>query len=135
MEVDLRPSSKAELIEGTIAKRIAAAGIRVRCDKVALRLLEAVKAGVGQTLPTRQSIAFTITAPIRFPAKTAAAVQEQLREFRTQRLSTTIHGNEIRARAIENVSRGMPPVIGFVHNPEHSADLLLDIVETSLREQ
>ena len=132
--MNLKPSSKAELIEGTIAKRIAAAGIRLRFDKVALRLLEAVKAGVGQTLPAHQSIAFTITAPIRFPAKTAVAVQERLRQLPMQGLSTAVNGNEIRARVVEGTLQGMPRVIGFVHNPEHNADLLLDIVETSLRE-
>jgi hypothetical protein len=132
--MDSKPSSKADFIEGMMVKRIAAAGIQLRFDKVALRLVEAVKAGVGETLPAHQSIAFTLTAPIRLPAKTAAAVQDRLRGLCAQGLSATINGNEIRARIVEGALEGMPKVIGFVHNREHNADLLLNIVETSLRE-
>ena len=135
LEMDLKPSSTAELVGATIAKRIAAAGIRLRFDKVALRFVEAVQAGVDQTVPVDQSIAFTITAPIRFPAKTTVAVQERLRQLRAGELSATINGNEIRARIVESASPGMPRVIGFVHNPEHSAELLMDIVEKSFRER
>lgn len=120
---------------GKMAERVAAAGIRLRFDKVALRLLSDVRAGVGQMLPVDQSIAFTVTAPIKLPAKTSAALQERLRESCTPGWNTTINGNEIRARVVRNVSRDMPRVIGFVHNPEIDGDLLLDIAETILRER
>jgi hypothetical protein len=132
--MDTKPISKAEMIEAKTAERIAATGIRLRFDKVALRLLDGVKAGVGQILPIDQSIAFTVTAPIKLPAKTSAALQECLPQLHAQGLSTAINGNEIRARIVRNTSRHMPRVVGFVHNPDINADLLLTIAETSLRE-
>jgi hypothetical protein len=116
-------------VEKKITQRLAAAGIRLRFDKVALRLLDGVRAALAQSLPEDQSIAFTVTAPIKLPAKTSAALQEWLRRLPTHGLATTINGNEIRARIINNSTSGMPRVIGFVHN----ADLALDIAEASLR--
>jgi hypothetical protein len=133
--MEMKPISMAQMTEAKIAERIAAAGIRLRFDKVALRLLDGVKEAIGQTLPTDQRIVFTVTAPIKLPAKTSAALQERLRQLRSQELNTTIHGNEIRARIVKNTSRHMPRVIGFVHNPDIDADLLLTIAETSLRER
>ena len=120
---------------GTIERRIADAGIRLRFDRVALRLLESVKSGVGPMLTAEESVAFTVTAPIRLPARTSAALQEQLRELRTQELSTTINGNAICARKIKNTSTDAPRVIGFVHNPGVNADLILDLAEAALRER
>jgi hypothetical protein len=130
-----RLAPKAEITEMMIMQRIAATGIRLRFDKVALRLLDVVKTGLGPMLPVGQSIAFTVTAPIKLPSKTSADLQEQLRQLRTQRLNTTINGNEIRARIVSNISSNMPRVIGFVHNAESDADLLLDIAETGFRER
>jgi hypothetical protein len=103
--METKPISKAEMIEAKIAERIAATGIRLRFDKVALRLLDGVKAGVSQILPIDQSIAFTVTAPIKFPAKTSAALQECLRQLHAQGLSTAINGNKIRARIVKNTPR------------------------------
>jgi hypothetical protein len=120
-------------VEKKMTQRIAAAGIRLRFDKVALRLLDGVKAALAQSLPEDQSVAFTVTAPIKLPAKTSAALQEWLRRLPTQGLATTINGNEIGARIINNSTSGMPRVIGFVHNAECNADLALDIAEASLR--
>ena len=101
--MDIEPSSKAEITERKIAKRIAEAGIRLRFDRVALRFLDGVKAAFDQTLPIDQSLAFTVTAPIKLPAKTSAALQERLRQLPTQGLSTTINGNGIRARMVIRV--------------------------------
>jgi hypothetical protein len=125
----------SEIIEEKISNRIAASGIRLRYDRVAMRLLSEVKAVVAQVVPVDQSIAFTITAPIKRPAKTSATLQERLRQLRTSGLSTTINGNEIRARIVIKTSSNMPRVTGFVHNPESNADLILDIAEASLRER
>lgn len=127
-------ASKTDTIERKISKRIAAAGIRLRFDKVALRLIDGVKAHVGQSLPADQSILFTVTAPVKLAAKTSSALQEWLARLRSEGRSTTINGNEIRARIVLRIPSDMPRVMGFVHNPENNADLLLDIAETSLRD-
>ena len=128
-------ASASGMIEKTITNRIAETGVHLRFDKVALRFLEGVKAGVVQRLPRDQSIVFTVTAPIKLPAKTSATLQEQLLRLSTQRVGTTMNGNEIRARMVQIASSGMPVVTGFVHNPESKADLILDIAEMGLRER
>src|SRR5579875_2859414 len=97
-----KPFLKAGTVEEEITRQMAASGIRLRFDKVALRLLDDVKAAVSQRLPAGQSIAFTVTAPIRLPAKTSVALQEWLRRPGTQGWSTTIHGNKVRARLLNN---------------------------------
>ena len=124
---------KAQTTEREIAKRIAAAGIRLRFNKVALRLVDGLKTGVVQSLLGDQSIVFTVTAPIRNPAKTSAALQELLRDLPAGELRETINGNEVRARRVNAVLIGMPRVIGIVHNPESNADLILDLAESNLR--
>ncbi len=123
------------MTEKEITKRMAAAGIRLRFDRVALRLVDDVKTGISQSFPVDQSVAFTITAPIRLPARTSAALQEWLCRIRVQELGTRINGNEIRARVIRNPSSNQTRIMGFVHNPEYSADLILDIAEAALRER
>ena len=128
--------SGAATIEEEITSRVVAAGIRIRSDKVALRLLACVKAGVAPTLAADQSIAFTVTAPIKLPAKTCAALLEWLLDHLDCRdLRTTINGNEVRARITNNTTSDKPRVVGFVHNAESNADLVLEIAETSLRER
>ena len=128
--------SGAATIEEKITSRMNAAGIRIRSDKVALRLLACVKAGVAPTLAADQSIACTVTAPIKLPAKTCAALREWLLGHLDGRdLRTTINGNEVRARITNNTTSDKPRVVGFVHNPESNADLVLEIAETSLRER
>jgi len=127
-------ATRAAVIEEMIAQRVVAAGIRLRYDKVALRLLVGVKASVAQALPASQSIAFTVTAPIKLPAKTSAALEQWLHRLPTHGLSTTINGNTIRARIINHTAKDIQRVIGFVHNAESNAELALDIAERSVRE-
>jgi len=129
------PVSKAETIEREIAERIAAAGLRLRFDKVALRLVNGLKASVAQIVPEDRSIIFTVTAPIRHPAKTSAALQDLLSDLPAGELRRIIHGNKVRARQVTTDSNGMPKVIGFVHNPESDAGLILDLAERSLSER
>jgi len=119
------PASKAETIEREIAEQIASAGIWLRFDKVALRLIDGLKAGVVQILPEDQSILFTVTAPIKHPAKTSAALQEVLRDLPDGEFRKTINGNEVRAGKVDTVLTGMPRVMGFVHNPEGNSNLIL----------
>lgn len=52
-----------------------AAKPRLRFDKVATRLIERLQATLGETVPDGMTVLLTITAPIRFPSKTAAALE------------------------------------------------------------
>lgn len=128
------PASRADAIEAEITKRIAAAGVRLRFDRVALRLLHEVKTHVGERVPAGQCILFTVTAPIKLPAKTSSALQEWLRPLRSGEMSTTLNGNKVRARIVPGVPSGMLRAMGFVHNPESDAERLLEIAETGLRD-
>src|SRR5881396_2477929 len=53
-----------------------AAKPRLRFDKVATRLIERLQATLGKTVPDGMTVLLTITAPIRLPSKTAAALED-----------------------------------------------------------
>lgn len=125
-------ASNAETTEREIGARIASAGIRLRFDKVALRLIDGLKASAGQILAEDQSILFTVSAPIKNPAKTSAAIQGLLRDLPDGEFCRMIKGNEVRVRKVNAVLAGMPRVMGFVHNPEINSDLILDLAESNL---
>jgi hypothetical protein len=90
--------SSADDTEKEVIRRMAAACVRLRFDRVANRLLNEVKAAVAQTLTVDRTIAFTVTAPIRLPATTTIAVQQWLERLKPELSSTLIHINEIHAR-------------------------------------
>ncbi|HLH94565.1 MAG TPA: hypothetical protein VKW08_05540 [Xanthobacteraceae bacterium] len=48
-------------------------------------------------------------------------------------VSGTIYNNQVRLRRVAAVSAHMPRVLGFVHNPESDADLILALAEARLR--
>jgi hypothetical protein len=110
---------------------------RLRFDKVALRLVRGVRGALEGAVPEGLSVVFAVTAPIREPAKTMAALAETIRV----RLSNgaapgeraeTIHGNRIRVRLVTNRSRHPARIAGFVHNPEPSPGALLDMAQLLL---
>ena len=47
----------------------------------------------------------------------------------------TIHGNRVRVRRLTGVSKAMPRLLGFVHNSDADAGLILDLAEARLRER
>ena len=53
--------------------------LRLRFDKVVLRLIADLRARLGAAVPDRQTVIVTVTAPIRLPAKTAAALHNEIR--------------------------------------------------------
>lgn len=125
--------SRADDAEKDVIRRLAAAGVRLRFDRVAKRLLNDVKAGVSQTLPLDRSLAFTVTAPIWLPAKTIVAMQQWLERLEPDASSTLINGNEIHARMIRNSTPDMPRALGFVYNPASNPEHILDVVEACLQ--
>jgi hypothetical protein len=130
-EMSADPNSGCEIFERRIAAKLASAGYRLRYDKVALRLIIGIRDVIDQELPQGQSVIFAIAAPIRHPAKTIAAVSRLLLDAPAGELRATVHGNEVRARFVGRVSTDMPGVMGFVHNPERDAGLILDLAESS----
>jgi hypothetical protein len=123
-------------VEGEIHERAAAAKIRLRFDKSVQRLLEGVKADLAAAIPDGQAILFTVTAPIRRRAKTAAAIAALVRGgLAGGEMCGTIEDNRVQIRRVAMVPAGMPKVVGFVHNPESDADALLALAEAQLRKR
>jgi hypothetical protein len=123
-----------EIFERKVAAKLAAAECRLRYDKVALRLIAGLKAGIPQELPMHHGIIFAIAAPIKHPSKTISALTEILPTVPAGGLRTTVHGNKVHARRVARTSTDIPRVMGFVHNPDREADLILDLVEATLND-
>ena len=129
------PDSRSETFKQRIVARLAAAGCRLRYDKVALRLTTGVGAGIPQGMAQDRSIIFAIAAPIKHPAKTIAALTHLLRDLPAGELHTTVHGNEVHARRVGRASTDMPGVMGFVHNRECDPGLILGLAEWSFNDR
>ena len=119
-----------ESLERQIAERIAAANQRLRFDKVVIRVVGRLKAGLSGIVPEGEAILFTLTAPIRVPGKTAAEMEKRAREGSP---GGEINGNQVRIRRVTGLPADRPKVLGFVHNPESDAETILDIAEACLR--
>jgi hypothetical protein len=103
---------------------------KLRYDKVALRFVSSLQTALCDDVPTGKTLLVTITAPIRVPAKTAAALQEQLRTQLARgpvqlTFRNVIHGNHVRARLVDRGAKQTSNVLGFVHNPDTDGDVIL----------
>src|SRR5438132_751453 len=79
---------------------------RLRFDRVALRLVGGLQAALHGSVPDGKTVLVTITAPIRLAAKTAAALEDQIRSHLAHRsaqreVKYRIHGNHVRVRFVE----------------------------------
>ena len=105
---------------------------RLRFDKVVTRLMERLQATLGESVPDGMTVLLTVTAPIRLPSKTAAALEDKIRTLLGRRSArrdekATIHGNRVQVRLSRGESERAPRMIGFVHNPESDPLLLLNM--------
>jgi len=105
---------------------------RLRFDRVALRVVRRLQEALSASVPDGRTLILTITAPIRVPSKTAAALEDNIRTYLARQsakgeVEQTIHGNQIRVRLVKGGSRRTTKVIGFVHNPDSDPDVLFDI--------
>jgi hypothetical protein len=110
---------------------------RLRFDKVATRLIERLQATLGEIVPEGMTVLLTITAPIRLPSKTAAALEGKIhtvlgRESPSRDEKITIHGNCVKIRVLRDASERAPKMIGFVHNPDSDPLLLLNMTRELL---
>src|ERR1700694_3660956 len=109
-----------------------AAKPRLRFDKVATRVIERLQATLGETVPDGMTVLLTITAPIRLPSKTAAALEDKIQTLlgrgspgRDEK--DTVHGNRVKIRLLRGESAQAPKMIGFVHNSDSDPFLLLNM--------
>jgi hypothetical protein len=127
------PVIDADMVEREIIARLRAAKLRLRFDKVALRLVGRLKAALASVVPEGQTLVFTISAPIRLPAKTAAALEDMVRPAPPgAERHEIVHDNTVRTRRLKGVSKHMPKVLGFVHNVESDAGAILALAEARL---
>ena len=134
-----RIAAEIAAIERGRAERGGRAKPRLRFDKVVLRLVGGLQAALGEVVPDGQAVMLTVTAPIRLPGKTAAALESKIRNCLARRsakvgIEETIHGNQVRLRIVKGVSAKASKVIGFVHNPETDAEALLDLTQSLLQQ-
>jgi hypothetical protein len=109
-----------------------AAKPRLRFDRVATRLIERLKATLGESVPDGMTVLLTITAPIRLPSKTAAALEDKIqtllgRGSPGRDKKDAIHGNRVRIRLLRDGSERAPKMIGFVHNSDSDPLPLLNM--------
>ncbi len=120
-------------VEQAIIAKVRAAGLRLRFDKVVLRLFTSVKDAAAGLVGEDQTIVFTLTAPIRLPAKTAAAIIDLMRDgLPDHEIRADIFGNVVRLCRVASVARDMPRVIGLVHNPVPDAGQILALARSEL---
>ena len=129
------PVMDADTIEREIVARLEAAKLRLRFDKVALRLVRGLKAALASVIPEGQAVVFAISAPIRLPAKTEMALSNMvLSGPRDPQRHEIVHGNKVQIRWLSDVPKHMPKVLGFVHSVELDAGVILALVEARLLE-
>ena len=72
---------------------------RLRFDRVALGFVRRLQAALSASVPDGRTLILTITAPIRVPSKTAAALEDNIRTYIARQSAQgeakhTIHGNQ-----------------------------------------
>ena len=109
---------------------------RLRFDKVALRLVQDIRGALEQAVPGGLCVVFTVTAPIREPSKTTAAVIEVIRaQLSLGNLLAkheALYGNQIRVQVMKSRLPNAARVAGFVHNPDPPPTVLLEIAQSLL---
>jgi hypothetical protein len=121
------------VIEQEIVKRLAAAKIRLRFDKVARGLVGDVRAALAGFVPDGEAVLFACTAPIRLAGRTAKSLETLARQGFAG--NEELLGNQVHLRHVRGVPAGRPRVLGFVHNPGLDAGMILDIAEARLRDK
>jgi hypothetical protein len=104
---------------------------RLRLDRVALGLVDSLRVALGGVVPDDRTIAVTITAPIRQAAKTAAAIERQIRlRLRRRSLGRSahrIHKNKIQIWVLRGGTALTSKLVGFVHNPDVDPAVLIEL--------
>jgi hypothetical protein len=110
----------------------------LRFDHVVSRVLGDLRRFAGGAMPGGLTVLIAISAPIRSPAKTAKALEQEIEtlllagSLRGER-SATINGNQVQIRFAKHTSNRHPKLIGFVQDPNGDPKPLLDLAEQWLR--
>jgi hypothetical protein len=109
----------------------------LRFDRVARRFVLRLQTALGEAVPERTAVIFTVTAPIRSALRTAEELENRIRTSlahrpRPREFQDAIHGNRVRVRVAASGCRRASKVIGFVHNPEPDAGMLFELTQSLL---
>ncbi|NML23546.1 hypothetical protein HHL16_21890 [Pseudoflavitalea sp. G-6-1-2] len=100
----------------------------LRFDGVVIRLLRDIRAAVQNDVPKGATVVMTITAPIRFPTKTAIESSEKIIAFLQsgkQHQALVIHENNVQLSIVHSTPKQSARFVGLVHNPDIDPKLLL----------
>ena len=117
---------------------VTAAKLGLRFDRVVVRVLDHLQRSIETQAREGVSVALTLTAPLRAPGKTAAALQQEvITLLRTGRpgdgRSLDVHGNYAELRLVRHPPGREARVLGFVHNAGGDAATILALAERWLR--
>lgn len=122
---------KAVLAEIERTEGLSPSKLGLRFDRVVIGLVGRLRTFLEDIVPEGTSVLVAVTAPIRMPAKTTAALREicgkLLAGGAVLHESMTIHGNRALIRIVEHRTRQAPKFLGFVHNPDSDPDRLFDM--------
>lgn len=108
---------------------------RLRFDKVVLRVTDRLRKALGQRTPDGTAVLWTISAPIRLPGQTTAALRARIDDCLAggpAEIEELISGNSVRVRLVGGAPRLTSRVIGFVHSENTEPELLLDVAQSLL---
>jgi hypothetical protein len=110
----------------------------LRFDRVATKLIERLRAALGESVPDGTTVLLTVTAPIRLPSKTATSLENKIQPLLGRRSpdrdeQDTIHGNRVQIRLLRDGSERVPKLIGFVHNSDSDPLLLFNMAREFLK--
>jgi hypothetical protein len=132
-----RVAIEAVLVKPRRARDAGTAPPRLRFDRVVLRLFARLRDSLTVNMSRGDTVVLSVTAPIRLPARTAAALEEHVLELLSARsvrreVSASIHGNATRIRLLRGTPTVPPQVAGFVHNADSDPTVLFDLTEALL---
>lgn len=133
-----------EFIDKNIAEKIAIKNglttkkLGLRFDKVVVQILSNLRDNIKDEIPHGTVVLLTITAPIKLPSKTENEISKQVEDLLNLEIQSTkrftVFQNEVSIRVIKVPKNQTEKFIGFVHNPEQSAEQLLDFAALWLLE-
>jgi hypothetical protein len=110
----------------------------LRFDRVVVRTLGNLRAYVNDRVSVGRTVVLTLTAPIKMPARTVAALQSEIDALlragaaKGDRVGT-VFGNSFRLRLAKHNSSRNHAIIGLVHNRDIDSKRLADSAQQWLR--
>ncbi len=125
------------------AHGLTAAALGLRFDRVASRVLAALRVHAAGTVPPHRTLLLALAAPIREPGRTVAALNQTVSERATETpgpgsdpwvsWAGTVHGNGVTVRLLFGTASDAPRLIGSVHTDLSRAAILFEAADLWVR--